>query len=73
MEILDLFDFSNILGYPKKFEQHRCLKSIPKFNKDKDTVAKHIAKFKGVLMTWDIVDEDTIIQLSVISLGLGGN
>ena len=67
------FDFSHIIGYPNKFNQHRCLKSIPTFHKEEDTIAIHIVKFKEVLMTWDIVDEDTIIQLFVMSLGLVGN
>ena len=70
MGMLDLFDISNIPSYPNKFDQHHCLKSIPTFHKDEDTVATHVAKFKEVLMTWDIVDEDTIIQLFVMSLGL---
>ena len=66
MGMLDLFDFSNILGYPNKFKQRRCLKSIPTFHKDEDTVATHVTKLKVVLVTWDITDEDTIIQLFVM-------
>ena len=71
MVMLDPFDFSNILGYPNKFNQHRCLKSIPTFHKDEDTFVTHVVKFKEVLMAWDIVDQDTIIQLIVVSLSLG--
>ena len=37
------------------------------------TVMKHITKFKELLGRWDIIDEDTIIQLFMMSLGLGGN
>ena len=73
MGMLDPFDFSNILGYPNKFNQHRCLKSIPTFHKDEYIVATHVAKFKEVLMTWDIVDEYMIIQLFTMSLSMGGN
>ena len=54
--MLDPFDFSNIPSFPNKFNQHCCLKSIPKFHKDEGTIAKHIAKFQEVLMTWYIVD-----------------
>ena len=70
--MLDPFDFSNILFYPRNFNQHHRNKSMMTFHKDEDTIATHVAKFKEVLMTWDIVDEDTIIQLFVMSLGLGG-
>ena len=71
--MLDPFNFSNILGYLNKFNQHCCLKSIPIFHKDEDTIVTHVTKFKEVLVTWDITDEDTIIQVFVMSLGLGGN
>ena len=56
MGMLDPFDFSNIPGYPNKFKQHRCLKSIPTFHKDEDTFATHVTKFKEVLVTRDITD-----------------
>ena len=73
MGMIDPFDFSNIPGYLNKFNQHRCLKSIPIFHKDEDTIVTHVTKFKEVLVTWDITKEDTIIQLFMMSLGLGGN
>ena len=73
MGMLDPFDFSNIPCYPNKFNQHRCLYYISTFHKDEDTFVTHVTKFKEVLVTWDITDEDMIIQLFVMSLGLGGN
>ena len=73
MGILDPFEFSNIPGYPNKFDRHRCFKSISTFHKGKDTVTAHITKFKEVLVAWDITDEDTMMQLFVMSLDLGEN
>ena len=73
MGMLDLFDFSNIPGYRNKFNQHRCLKYIPIFHKGEDIVVTHVTNFKESLGTWDIMDEDTIIQLFMMSLGQGGN
>ena len=73
MGILVSFDFSNILGYLNKFDNNCCFKYTPTFHKDKDIVATHVTKFKEVLVAWDITDEDTVIQLFVMSLGLGGN
>ena len=73
MGILDLFDFSNILGYPNKFDKHCCFKSISMFHKSKDTVTAHVTKFKEVLVAWDITDKDTMMQLFFMSIGLGGN
>ena len=49
MEMLHLFEFSNILGYPNKFYKHHCLNYIPIFYKDEDIVATHVTKFKEVL------------------------
>ena len=73
MGILEAFDFSNTLGYPRNFNQHRRIKSIVTFHKDEDTIATHVEKFKEFLMTWDIVDKDTIIQIFMMYLGMGGN
>ena len=36
-------------------------------------VTTHITKFKKVLVTWDIMDEDTIRPLFMMSPSLGGN
>ena len=36
-------------------------------------VVTHITKFKQVLVTWDIMDEDTIRPLFMMSPSLGGN
>ena len=71
--MFDPFDFSNIPRYPNEFNKHRCLKSISTFHKNEDIVATHATKFKEVLVAWDISDEDTMMQLFVISLGLGRN
>ena len=70
---IDPFDVSNISIYPNKFDKHLCLKSILTFHKDEDIVARHITKFKEVLVAWDITNEDTIMELFVMSLGIRRN
>ena len=71
--MFDPFDFSKFPRYSNKFNKHHCLKPIHIFHKDENTVATHVTKFKEVLMAWDITEEDTIIQLFVMSLNVGGN
>ena len=72
MGIFYLFDFSNIPEYPNKFDKHCFLKSILTFHKGKDTITTHVTNFK-VLVEWDITDDDTMIQLFVMSFSLIGN
>lgn len=33
----------------------------------------HVTKFKEVLVAWDIIEEDIIMQLFIMSFGLGGD